>query len=56
MISENENVLQARIKTIGFVTGPTVFVMMLLFFDPVSERPEVGFMAATAALMAGTRC
>jgi sodium-dependent dicarboxylate transporter 2/3/5 len=52
MNDQNENVLQVRLKTIGFVVGPTVFFMMLLLFDPVPEKPEVGSMAAVAALMA----
>jgi sodium-dependent dicarboxylate transporter 2/3/5 len=39
-------------KTIGLCLGAFVFVSMLLFYDPVPDRPEVGRMAAIAALMA----
>jgi sodium-dependent dicarboxylate transporter 2/3/5 len=52
MIIKDENVIQARFRTVGFVAGPIVFLAMLLFFHPVPEKPEVGFMAAVAALMA----
>lgn len=36
MISREETVLQAHLKTAGFVVGPIVFVVMLLFFDGIS--------------------
>jgi solute carrier family 13 (sodium-dependent dicarboxylate transporter), member 2/3/5 len=39
-------------KNTGLVSGVLVFCGMLLFHDPQPERPEVGIMAAIAALMA----
>ena len=39
-------------KNIGLGLGAFVFVSMLLFYNPVPDRPEVGKMAAIAALMA----
>jgi len=52
MIFRNENVLQAHLKTGGYVVGPIVFIAMLVFFHPVPEKATVGYMAAVAALMA----
>ena len=37
---------------IGLIAGPTAFGLILLFYHPVPDRPEVGVMAAVAALMA----
>ncbi|MCZ6675304.1 MAG: SLC13 family permease [Verrucomicrobia bacterium] len=39
-------------KRIGLILGLTVFTGMLLFYDPQPDQPEVGKMAAIAALMA----
>ncbi len=39
-------------RRIGIVLGLSVFTILILFFDPVPDRPEVGNMAAVAALMA----
>lgn len=39
-------------KKIGLVLGLTLFGLILFFYHPVPDRPEVGFMAAIAALMA----
>jgi sodium-dependent dicarboxylate transporter 2/3/5 len=41
-----------KVKQIGLGLGVLVFLGLLLFFDPVPDRPEVGTMAAIAALMA----
>ncbi|MDH5636875.1 MAG: SLC13 family permease [Nitrospinota bacterium] len=39
-------------QLIGLVAGPIVAGLFLIFFDPDPQRPEVGRMAAVAALMA----
>ncbi len=39
-------------KRIGLLLGWLVFVVMLFFYDPVPENPEVGKMGAVAAFMA----
>jgi len=39
-------------KPIGLALGGSVFAVLILFYDPNPDRPEVGYMAAIAALMA----
>lgn len=39
-------------KPIGLALAGSVFAILILFYNPVPERPEVGAMAAIAALMA----
>lgn len=39
-------------KKLGLAIGVSVFAVMLLFYNPVPERPEVGLMASIAAFMA----
>ncbi|MEO8231319.1 MAG: SLC13 family permease [Ignavibacteriota bacterium] len=41
-----------RLQKIGFVLGLVSFVMVLIFFNPVPENPNVGKVAAVALLMA----
>ena len=36
----------------GLILGSTCFVLMVMFFNPRPEQPEVGLMAAVAAVMA----
>ncbi len=37
---------------IGLVGGSSIFILMVLFFNPTPDRPEVGLMAAVATVMA----
>lgn len=46
------NVAKLPWKRIGIVLGVSVFAILILFFDPIPDRPEVGKMAAVASLMA----
>jgi sodium-dependent dicarboxylate transporter 2/3/5 len=39
-------------KKIGILAGLSVFALLVLFFNPEPDKPEVGKMAAVAALMA----
>ena len=39
-------------KRSGAVLGLSVFLVLMLFYDPKPDQPEVGYMAAIAALMA----
>lgn len=41
-----------KVQTIGFVLGLISFLLILLFFNPVPAKPEVGKVAAVAVLMA----
>ena len=48
---QNDRV-QDRLKKTGLILGPMVFLAVLLFLDPVPEKPAVGAMAAVATFMA----
>ena len=39
-------------RRVGLVLGPLLFFALLVGFDPVPEAPQIGRMAAVAALMA----
>ncbi|MCB1124738.1 MAG: anion permease, partial [Verrucomicrobiae bacterium] len=39
-------------KRIGMAAGLVVFLLMVIFYDPMPEQPQVGNMAAIAAFMA----
>ncbi|MDA0350110.1 MAG: SLC13 family permease [Verrucomicrobia bacterium] len=39
-------------KKLGIITGLSVFALLVLFFNPEPDNPQVGSMAAVAALMA----
>ena len=41
-----------QIQKIGFIVGLLSFVIILIFFNPVSENPNIGKVAAVAVLMA----
>lgn len=41
-----------RLQKIGFILGLVSFVIILIFFNPVPENPNVGKVAAVAVLMA----
>lgn len=41
-----------RIQKIGFVVGLLSFLIILIFFNPDPENPNVGKVAAVAVLMA----
>jgi sodium-dependent dicarboxylate transporter 2/3/5 len=41
-----------KIQVIGFVLGLVSFLLILLFFNPDSAKPEIGKVAAVAVLMA----
>jgi len=41
-----------RFSFLGFILGLAAFVLMLIFFDPLPEKPSIKFTAAVAVLMA----
>ncbi len=41
-----------KIQKVGFILGIISFVLILIFFHPDSEKPEIGRVAAVAVLMA----
>lgn len=41
-----------KVQTIGFTLGLIFFLLLLIFFDPVPAKPEVGKVAAVTVLMA----
>ena len=45
-------VARTRLQNIGLILGPVLAMLILLFFDPDPDRPQVGRMASAVALMA----
>jgi sodium-dependent dicarboxylate transporter 2/3/5 len=52
MIHPTEARIQAVLRRIGWWLGPALFFALLLFFEPIVDKPQAGAMAAVAALMA----